>query len=132
MAALHGTVPLVEMEQVSVVIGENLHFQVARVRQILLKKNRSVAKRREGLALRLVQASRDLGFLAHHAHAAPAAAHGGLDDYRVSDFGGDSLRLSRGRNRLLGARQHWHAGGSGKVSSGGFISEKFEEFRRGT
>src|SRR5208282_4366729 len=132
MAALNRAVPLVEMEEISMVIGENLHFQMARVRQILLEKNRRVAERRESLALRLVEASRKLRFLAHHAHPASAAAHGGLDDHRVSDFGGDFLRLSRGCNRLLRTRQHGHAGRSSKVTGGGLISEKFEEFRCGT
>ncbi len=82
--------------------------------------------------MRLVDASGELGFFAHDAHAASTATHGGLDDYRVSDFGGDFFCFSRGRNRVLGARQHRHAGGECKVSSGGLISEKLEEFRRGT
>ena len=63
------------------------------LRKIFLEEYGGVAKSRQRLALRFVEASREFRFVAHHAHAASAAAHGGFDDHREADFGGDLFGL---------------------------------------
>ena len=54
-SSLHGTIPLVKVQQVSVLVGENLHFDVAGTLEILFKENGSIAECGLGFALRLFQ-----------------------------------------------------------------------------
>src|SRR4029077_11727213 len=44
MAALDRTIPLIKMNQIAVMIGENLNFQVPRPRQIFFQEDGGVAK----------------------------------------------------------------------------------------
>ena len=48
VAALHATVPLVEMDDVAMGIGQDLHLDVARIDHRLLKKQRRVTEGRLG------------------------------------------------------------------------------------
>ena len=103
MPQLHRTIALVKMQQIAMMIGENLDFQMPRPRQIFLQENGSVAKRRLGFTLRFLQSRRELRFIVNHAHSAPAAAHGGLHDYRVPDILGNLVRFRGGLHCVFGA-----------------------------
>ena len=50
MSSLYGAVPLEEVDHVSVVVGEDLDFDVARIDDSLLEEHRRITERRAGLA----------------------------------------------------------------------------------
>jgi hypothetical protein len=58
----------------------------ARVLEELLHVHGRVAEGGTGFAPRGLHGIEQRGFGVHHAHAAPAAAAGGLDDHRVADL----------------------------------------------
>jgi hypothetical protein len=92
-------------------VGQHLDLDVARVLEELLHVDGRVAEGRAGLGaggLHRVD-QRRLGV--HHAHAAPAAAAGGLDDHRVADAAGDADDLLRVVGQ--GAFRARHAGHAG-------------------
>src|SRR5436190_18128908 len=79
VAALDRAVALAERRDVAVPVGEELDLDVARPLEIALAEDRVVA---EGGRLAPRRRERLLQLLghAHDAHAAPAAARGGLDE----------------------------------------------------
>ena len=105
VAALGRAVTLVEVHHVAVVVGEDLHLDVAAVLDVLLDQDRVVAERREGLALgggdRLVVV---LGS-ADDAHPLAAAAGRGLDEHREGGvLPGRARRVRRRVRRSRGRR----------------------------
>ena len=104
MAALHGAVALVQMQQVAVRVAENLHFEMARARQIFFEEAARIAKRRLCFALRFFERGGELRFVAHDAHAASAAAERGFYDDRIADLFRDALALLRATGRDLRCR----------------------------
>src|SRR6516164_10653331 len=86
MAPLHRTIALVQMEQVAMLVRQDLHFDVPRPWQILLKENGSVAESRFGLTLRFLKPRRELLEILHHAHPATASAHRGLHVHLIANF----------------------------------------------
>ena len=86
MAALHGTVALVQVQDVAVPVAQDLHFDVLGAADVALEEDRAVAERRPGLLARLVDAGVEVLGPVHHAHAAAAAAERGLDDQRETDL----------------------------------------------
>ena len=132
MAPLHGTITLVQVQQIAVIVGENLHFQVAGARQIFFQEHAGIAERGARFALRFFEQRRELRWVAHHAHAAPAAAHGGFHDDRVADFLRDFLRFAGGFDGIFGARQHRDTRGGCEPSRGGLVAKQFQQRRRGT
>ena len=85
------------MHEVAGAVAGELHFEMARVEDELLEQHRAVAE--GGLRLRFGRRKRRLEFLCvvHPAHAAAAAAGGGLDQHRKADFS----RLARERGFAL-------------------------------
>ncbi len=130
VAALHRTIALVEVQQVTVMIGEDLHFQVPRPRQIFFEENARVAESRARFALRFFKQRRESRGIAHHAHAAPAATHGGFDDDRIADLGGNFLRFGNGLDGIFGARQYRDTGRRRQLARGSLVAKKFQQCRR--
>src|SRR5690606_6098546 len=89
VAALHRAVALAQVDGVALAIGQHLDLHVARILQVLLHVDLAVAEGGLGLGLGGLDGGLQRGLGVDHAHAAAAAAAGGLDDHRVADLAGD-------------------------------------------
>ena len=111
MAALHGAIALVEMEDVAVAVAQDLHFDVAGAADEALQEDGVVAEGGAGFAAGFLQAAGEIGGFLDHAHAAAAAAEGGFDDEREADFARRSCRPAAGSlDGFLGAGDDGNAG----------------------
>ena len=109
VAALHRAIAVAQIDRIAVFVGEHLDLDVARGFEKLLHVHRRVAES----GLRLLPGHRDRvdqrGLGMHHAHAASAAAAGGLDDDRIADLArdlDDFLRLLGQRAFAAGHDRH--------------------------
>ena len=109
VAALHGTIALVQMQHVAVTVAQNLHLNMFGAGDVLLQKYGRIAERVGGFALGLIEQIGEIGRFVNHPHAASATAEGGLDDQRKTDFLRNLQRRGSVRDRLLRARQGSHA-----------------------
>ena len=76
------------------VVGEDLHFDVPRVLDVLFQVDAAVAERRFGLGAALAAgAVFRARSLQRHAHAPAAAAGRGLDEHRKADLVGRAAPL---------------------------------------
>ena len=85
VAPLHGAVTLAQVDGVTVLVGQHLDLDVARVLQELFHVHGRVAKGRARFRLGHLHRVHQRRLGVHHTHAAPAAAAGGLDDHRIAD-----------------------------------------------
>ena len=87
MAALHRAVALPQMDDVAVLVGQDLHFDVPRMLDVFLQVDRCRCRRpprlRPGPAARPAFSARSFS---GHAHAAAAAAGRRLDQHRKADL----------------------------------------------
>ncbi len=85
VAALHGTLALEAVNERPVRVTEDLHLHVPRRVEVALDEQRAIAERGERLAPRGLDGfcKRTLG--AHHAHPAPPASRGRLDEHGVAE-----------------------------------------------
>ena len=97
------------MQQISVMIAKNLHFQVPCSRQVFFQEHGSIAKGRLRLALSFFELRIELRRVPHHAHPAASATHGRFHNDRVTHFFRNFLRFCRGLHRFFGPRQHRHS-----------------------
>jgi hypothetical protein len=132
MPPLHGAIALIEVQQVAGAIAQDLHLDVAGALDVALQKHRIVAERRAGLAPRFRQPLAEFRGAVHHAHAAPAAAEGRLDDQRKADAPRDALGLARVGDRIFGAGHGGNAGALGQLPGRALVAEQFEQLRAGT
>ena len=84
MAALHGAVPLPQMDDIAFLVRQHLHFDVARMFEKLLHVERVVAKGRGGLGPGHRHGVAQVRLAVHDPHPPAAAAGRGLDDDRVA------------------------------------------------
>src|ERR1700684_2334466 len=92
MAARHGAIALVEMQQLAVFVSENLDFEVTRTGKIFFEEDGAVPKSGAGFALGFLEQTVELGVVVNYAHAAAASAHGGLYDYGKTNLRGSFMR----------------------------------------
>src|SRR5712672_687266 len=123
VAALDGAIAFVKMEQVAMMVGENLYFEVTRARQILFQENGSIAESGARFALGFFEHGIELRGIMNDTHAAAAAAHRRFHDDGVANFACYWLRLRRRLDGILGSGKHRNARRSGQASSSGFISQ---------
>ena len=109
MAALDGALALAQDLDVAVLVGQDLEFDVPRRGDELLQVDVGRAERGAGLLLRLRKQRRQILGPVDHAHAAPAAARGGLEDDGIADPGGHLQRLFGALEDARRAGQHRHA-----------------------
>src|SRR4051794_6327719 len=100
MAALDRAVTLAEMNDVSMLVGQHLDLDVARMLDQLLDVHRRVREVSLSLALRSGERIRDLTRIADDLHALAATARGGFDQDRVADPLGERGELAGRRYRL--------------------------------
>ncbi len=99
---------------VAVGVGDHLHLEVARPRQVALDEHAVVAEAGVRLAPRRRQRGVEILGVRHDAHAAPAAAGGGLDQQRIDDLFTAVACLGFGeardhRDARRGRRPPWRA-----------------------
>ena len=112
-------------------VAQNLNLDMAGARHKPFEKYRVIAKGGGGLPPGFFQALGKLAGLLHHAHTAPAAAEGGLNDQRKTNFRRDSGRLLRAAHGLLGTRNHGDAGLLRQAAGGGLVSQQLQQFGAG-
>ena len=129
VSPLHRAIALVQMENISVRVGQDLHFDVPRAANVALEKNSVVAERRSGLGPRFLQARQQQLRALHHAHPAPAAAERGFHHQRIADFVRDALRVVLLRHRLFRARHDRQAGFLRQPPRRRLIAQQIEQVR---
>ena len=127
MAALHGTVALVKMDDVAMLVPENLHLDVLGARDVFFEEHGGVAESAVGLSLRLVKEVGEIGGLVDDAHAATAAAEGRLDDEGKADDLGDTQGLGAVGNGFLGAGENGDVDTLGERAGGGLVTHHVEQ-----
>ena len=86
VAALGRAVAVAEgRRHAPVAVAEDLHLDVARVREPALEVDALVAERRAGLAAHAVERVGEVSASSQHAHADPAAAGGRLQHHGIAD-----------------------------------------------
>src|SRR5258705_5124720 len=93
MPALDRTFALAQTEQISMLIAENLDFDVPRVFDQLLDIDLRAAKGAFGFARSVTQRGFEIGFAVHSSHAFAAPASRGLEHHRIAGRFGDTLCL---------------------------------------
>ena len=88
VAALDGALALEQVDHVAVGVAEDLHLDVARVRDVALQEHGAVAERGGGLAARGADRGVELRGVADQPHTTPAAAERRLDQQRETDRAG--------------------------------------------
>ena len=129
VAALHGAVALVQMQDVAVLVGEDLDFDVLRPADESLQKHCAVAERALGLGLRLIEQFFEVLGFADDAHAASATAEGRLDDQREADLFRHGDRFLAIADGFLRAFEDRHIELAGDAAGGGFVPHAVEDFR---
>ena len=110
VAALDRAVALAQVQHLAVLVGQDLHLDVARVLDERLQVHGAVAERGLRLALRGVIAGDQAGLVARDAHAATAAAGGRLDHDRIADRLRDHDGLALVLDRAVRAGDDRYAG----------------------
>ena len=98
-ASLDRAVALEEVDGVTGAVAEDLHLDVAHVRQRLLQEDRVIAEGRLGLAPCRIEGAGEVLGVFDASHAPPAPAGDRLDEEGVADLGCPVGHLRRGRER---------------------------------
>ncbi len=85
MAPLDRAVALEQVERIAMPIGEHLHLDVTRVRQVAFEQHMVIAECRRGFLSCLIKCRGELIGVRHDPHAAAAAARHRLDHQREAD-----------------------------------------------
>ena len=108
MSPLQGAIPLVQVNEISMLVAEKLNFDMSGARNVLFQEDRGIAEGSAGLPPSLLQGVVEAIGAGGHPHAAPAPAHGCLDDHRIAQRARQRPGFSIGRCRLVAARKHRH------------------------
>src|SRR5260370_2553500 len=108
MSPLQGAIPLVQVNEISMLVAEKLNFDMSSARNVLFQEDRRVAEGSAGLAPGLLQGVVEAIGAGGDAHAAPAPAHGCLDDPRVAQRTRQPPGFGIGRFRFLEDLTHPH------------------------
>src|SRR5258708_6330597 len=93
VASLNRALAFSQTNDVAVLVAQHLEFDVARVLYILLEIKVAIAEGGRGLRLRLPEKRGQFIFIAHNAHAPPAATGGGFEDDRKFNLPGPLHRF---------------------------------------
>src|SRR3972149_1678885 len=86
VAPLHGAITLAEMYDVSVIISQHLHFDMAWMIEEFFHIDGIIAECSPGFGTGDGDGIAQSGIAVHHTHAAPSAATHGLDDDGIPDM----------------------------------------------
>ena len=130
IAALDGAVAFVEVQDVAMLIGEHLDFDMAGAAYEAFQENGIIAEGCRGLLPGLFHPRQQVFRRIDHAHATAASAERRLDHQRVADLLRDGLRRLVVADGLVGAGNYGNAGLDGKVASSRLVAEKTRGARR--
>ncbi len=130
--ALDRAVALAEVQDLAVLVGQDLHLDVARVLDELLEIHGAVAERGFGLRARGVKTGDERRLVARDAHAASAAARRGLDHHRVTDLLRDVERALLVVDRAVRSGHDGNTGFFRELSCGDLVAELRDRLRLGT
>ena len=130
VAALHRAVALAQPDGVLERVGEDLDFDVPRILQEFLHVDLRIAEGAAGFFARHVDRVDQRRFRVDHAHAAAAAAAGGLDDDRIADLARNLHDLFRiVRQRAFRTRHAGHAGLDHGLLGRHLVAHQADRFR---
>jgi hypothetical protein len=132
MAALRRAVTLIEADGVTGLVGEDLDFDVPRLKQVLLDQHIVIAERRARFALARGQCGRKFIGRVDYAHAFAAAASRSLDEHRIADTIGFTLQQRWILVRAVIPRHQRHLGFLHQRLGGGFQAHGEDAFHRRT
>src|SRR5437879_5176382 len=115
------------MQQIAVMVGEDLDFEVARTWQIFFKENGGVAEGGVRLALGFFKKSIKLRGVMYHAHASATAAHRRFHDDGITDLARNFLRLGCRLEGILGSWKNGNARRRSQSSSGGLVPKQLKK-----
>jgi hypothetical protein len=127
VAALHGAIALVQMQDVPMAVPEDLDFDVFGARDVFFQEHRWIAESATRFALGFVEEVGEISGFMHDAHAATAAAEGSFDDERKSNFVCDLQSLSAIGHRLFCSRQRRDVYPFRQRTGGSFVAHQFEK-----
>src|SRR5690349_14656283 len=130
MPALDGTLAFAEADDVAVLVGKHLELDMAGALDELLHVEIAVAEGGGRFRLSRVEGTRQLVFVADHAHAASAAAGRSFDDDGVSDGAGPLRGFLRRLHDAVGSGQDGHAGFLHCLTGFFFFAHQARDFRR--
>jgi len=128
VAALDRAVALPEVDDVAVMVGDDLDFDVLGAADVALEENVGAAEGAAGFALAFFELGHELIGLVDDAHAAATAAEAGFDDQGKSDVLGGGADFGGVGEGFVGAGDGGDVGFVGEALGGGFVAEGFEEF----
>jgi hypothetical protein len=131
MSSLNGTITLVEVDDVSVVVSQELDLDMLRLVQESLHEDGSVAKGRLGLGRGPVEGVLQGGLLPDNSHTASTTSIGRLDDDGESVLIRELLDILELVNGPLCTWDNRDAGLDSYGSGRDFIAEGVDDFGRG-
>ena len=132
VAALDGAIALVEVDDVSVLVAEDLHFDVFGALDVALEEDGVVSEGILRFFLGFFEAGLELGRFFDDAHAATAATEGGFDDEGKADLMRYREGLVRVGDGVVGSGEDGDVGGDGLSAGRGFIAHGAEEVGGGS
>ena len=131
MPALNGTVPLAEMDDIAVLVGQDLDLDMPGPIAIFLDIDVGITEPGLGLGAGggkgIGQRRRRMNDL----HPPSAAAGSGLDDDRIADFRCDALTLFRRLHPFLGPGEDRHADGRNRLPGADLVPHQTHVLRSG-
>lgn len=126
MAALDAAIAFVEVEDVTVLVGDDLDFDVLGAADEALEEDGVVAEGGTGFAAGFFEFALEFAGFIDNAHAAATAPEGGLDDEGEADAFGSGLGLLGGGDGFGSAGDDGDLCFFGEGAGGGFVAEGVE------
>ena len=124
VAALVAAVAHAERPDAALAVGHQLHLDVARGADEALHQHARVAEGLRGLGTGALEGLRDLVLAVDAAHAAPAAAGGGLDHQREAELAAVAEGVLDAVDRPAAPRRDGHAGLLGQALALDLVAER--------
>ena len=128
MATLDRAIALVEMNDVSVLVGDDLDFDVPRAIDVAFEIDAGVTEGCFGFCLGLGDSVLQRGFVEGDAHSFSSTTCGGFDQDGEADFAGGVDRVFFAFDQAVAAGDDRYTGGDGHFSGGVFVTEFFHRF----
>lgn len=132
VAALEGAFAFAEVDEVSVVVAEDLDFDVAGVEDDLFEVDFGAAEGSFGFAGGGTDGGFEFGFGVDAAHAFSASAGGRFEENGVTEGTGGGPGLVEIGGGFFGTGDDGGAGGFGEAAGGGFRTEAADGFGGGS
>ena len=132
MASLDGAIAFVEVQDLAVLVGEDLDFDVAGAADIAFDEDGVVAEGGGGFGVGFGEAGGEFFGGLDDAHATSSATEGCFDDDGEADFLGGGDGFGWILDGFFGARHDGDVGFFGETAGGGFVAEHLEKVGAGS